>query len=159
MELVSVAAVAENGVIGRDGEIPWPSIPEDREQYRRRIAGDPVILGRSTFESMRDDLPGRAQIVMSRTERSFSESSAYHAGSVEEALECAASMDAKCVYVIGGAAIYRAFFPRTDRLILSRVHGAYEGDATFPEWNEDEWCLVSETAYDRFTLEEWERAE
>lgn len=157
MEVIAVAAVAENGVIGSEGEIPWPSIPEDREQYRARIAGDPVILGRSTFESMRDDLPGRAQIVMSRTERSYPEPSAYHAGSVEEALECAASMDAKCVYVIGGEAIYRAFFPRTDRLVLSRVQGTYDGDATFPAWDEDDWELVSETAYDRFTLEEWER--
>ena len=56
MELVSVAAVAENGVIGNDGELPWPSIPADKRQYRGRVAGSPVVLGRRTFKSMREDL-------------------------------------------------------------------------------------------------------
>jgi len=71
MELVSVAAVADNRTIGLNGEIPWESIPEDKEQYRSRIADDPVILGRRTFESMRKDLPGRAQVVLSRDERDY----------------------------------------------------------------------------------------
>jgi len=65
-ELISVAAVAENGVIGRNGELPWPSIPADKRQYRTRIADWPVILGRRTFDSMREDLPGTAQVVLGR---------------------------------------------------------------------------------------------
>jgi dihydrofolate reductase len=56
MELVSVAALADNRVIGDAGELPWPSIPADKQQYRARIANDPVILGRVTFDSMRDAL-------------------------------------------------------------------------------------------------------
>ena len=71
MKLVSVAAVAENGVIGRDGELPWESIPADKRQYRNRVADAPVILGRRTFDSMRDDLPGSHQIVLSRAERDY----------------------------------------------------------------------------------------
>lgn len=67
IKLITVAAVAENGVIGRKGELPWPSIPADKRQYRNRIADWPVILGRRTFDSMRDDLPGTARIVSSRS--------------------------------------------------------------------------------------------
>jgi len=158
MELVSVAAVAENGVIGDDGEIPWPSIPADRRQYRERVAGSPVVLGRRTFESMREDLPGSAQVVLSRSERSFEEPSAHHAAGVEEAVEVAASLGADTAYVLGGGGIYELFQPHVDRMVLSRVPGEYEGDSTYPEWDREEWELTDSTEYDRFTLEEWRRA-
>lgn len=158
MELISVAAVAENGVIGRDGELPWPSIPEDKAQYRGRIAAHPVALGRRTFESMLDDLPGSAQIVLSRSERRYDVDTAHHASGVEEAAAVADSLAADRLYVIGGAEIYALFQPHLDRMVLSRVHGSYEGDAHYPEWDPDEWTLASETAFDRFTLEEWVRA-
>lgn len=101
MELVSVAALAENRVIGRDDELPW-SIPEDRQQYRSRIADNPVILGRITFESMLEDLPGSIQIVMSRSDREYDLPAAFHADSVTEAIEVASFHDAEVAYVIGG---------------------------------------------------------
>ena len=157
MELVSVAALAENGVIGRDGELPWDSIPADKAQYRALIADDPVIMGRRTFESMLDDLPGRAQIVLSRTERGYDVETAVRAESIEAAIEHAESFGTDTAYVIGGGAIYELFQPHLDRMVLSRVRGAYEGDTYYPEWDETEWELVSETGYDRFTLEEWRR--
>jgi dihydrofolate reductase len=158
MELVSVAAVAENGVIGRDGEIPWPSIPEDRRQYRARIADAPVILGRVTFDSMRDDLPGTAQIVLSQSESEYDIESAYHASGVDDAVAVAESLGADRAYVIGGGAIYDLFQPAIDRMVLSRIPGEYDGDAYFPEWDPDEWNLVDRVEYDDFTLEEWVRA-
>jgi len=157
MELVSVAAVAENGVIGDDGELPWPSIPADKRQYRGRVAGSPVVLGRRTFESMREDLPGSAQVVLSRSERSFEEPSAHHAAGVEEAVEVAASLGADTAYVLGGGGIYELFQPHVDRMVLSRVPGEYEGDSTYPEWDREEWELTDSIEYDRFTLEEWRR--
>ncbi|WP_148413445.1 dihydrofolate reductase HdrA [Haloferax sp. KTX1] len=159
MELVSVAALAENRVIGRDGELPWPSIPADKEQYRARIADDPVVLGRTTFESMLDDLPGSAQIVMSRSERSFAVDTARRAASVEDAVDIAESLGAETAYVIGGAAIYALFQPHLDRMVLSRVPGEYEGDAFYPEWDDDEWELDAATDYEGFTLQEWVRAD
>ena len=158
MELVSVAAVAENGVIGNDGELPWPSIPADKRQYRGRVAGSPVVLGRRTFESMREDLPGSAQVVLSRSERFFEEPSARHAAGVEEAVDIAASLGADTAYVLGGGGIYELFQPHVDRMVLSRVPGEYEGDSTYPEWDREEWELTDSTEYDRFTLEEWRRA-
>lgn len=157
MELVSVAAIADNLVIGKDGELPWDSLPEDKRQYRARIAADPVILGRRTFESMLDDLPGRAQIVLSRTEREYDIETAYHAGSVEEAVDIAASLGAETAYVIGGADVYALFQPHLDRMVLSRVPDEYDGDAYYPEWNPDDWEFVDETSFAGFTVEEWER--
>jgi dihydrofolate reductase len=158
MELVSVAALAENRTIGKDGGIPWDDIPADRAQYRERIANDPVVLGRRTFESY-DDLPGSAQVVLSRSEREFDAPTAHHAGSVEEALDVLASLDADRAYVIGGAAIYELFQPHLDRMVLSRVPGTYEGDVFYPEWDEEDWRLVEETGYGQFTLREWERVD
>ncbi len=157
MELVSVAALADNRVIGDDGELPWPSIPADKEQYRDRIADDPVILGRVTFESMRDDLPGSAQIVLSRSERAFEEATAHHASGVDDAIAIAEDLDASQAYIIGGAGIYGLFQPHVDRMVLSRVPGEYEGDAYYPEWDDEQWTRESTTEYDRFRLEEWVR--
>jgi len=157
MELISVAAVADNGVIGRNGELPWPSVPADKRQYRNRIADWPVILGRRTFDSMRDDLPGRVQVVLSRSASDYGIESAHHASGVDDAIETVESLGDDRAYVIGGAGIYALFQPVVDRMILSRIPGDYDGDAYFPEWNTDEWTVVDRTPYDEFTLEEWVR--
>jgi dihydrofolate reductase len=159
MELITVAAVADNGVIGRDGEIPWPSLPADKQQDRQRSADGPVLSGRRTLASKRDPLPGSAQIVLSRTEREYDLDSATHAFDVEEAVAAAEATGRERAYVIGGGAIYELFQPVVDRMLLSRVPGEYEGDSYFPDWDREAWDLVERTAYDRFTLEEWARTE
>jgi dihydrofolate reductase len=156
MELVSVAALAENRAIGSDGDLPWEPIPADRRQYRERISDAPVVIGRRTFETY-DDLPGSAQVVLSRSVESFDAETAHHAAGVGEALDVLASLDADRAYVIGGAGIYDLFQPHIDRMVLSRVPGTHEGDAFYPEWNEEEWRLREDREYDRFTLQHWER--
>ena len=159
MELVSVAALTDDRVIGKNGELPWPSIPADKKQYRERIAASPVVLGRRTFESMLDDLPGAMQVVLSRSEQSFDVETAVHARGVEEAVEVAATHGSDTAYVIGGAKIYELFQPHLDRMLLSRVPGTYDGDSYYPAFDASEWRLVSETEYDGFTLETWERSD
>ncbi len=159
MELVSVAALDANRLIGDDGELPWPSIPADKQQYRERIANDPVILGRVTFESMLDDLPGSHQIVLSRSTGSFDVETAHHASDVEGAVAVADSLGADRAYVLGGGAIYALFQPHIDRMILSRVEGEHEGDTYYPDWDDADWELVEETPYERFRLQEWVRAD
>ncbi|MFB6150177.1 MAG: dihydrofolate reductase [Haloarculaceae archaeon] len=156
MELVSVAAVAENGVIGRGDEVPW-DLPADVRQYRERVAGYPVILGRRTFE-MFDDLPGTHQVVLSRTERDWPGERVHHASSVEEAVAVAESLGAERAYVIGGSAIYELFLPHLDRMVLTRVPGEYEGDSYYPDWDEDGWDRVDVEVYERFAVETWVRA-
>ncbi|NHN41174.1 dihydrofolate reductase [Halorubellus sp. JP-L1] len=157
MEIVSVAAVAGNGVIGAGDRLPW-DLPEEVRRYRERVADDPVAIGRRTFQ-MFDDLPGREQIVLSRTERDWERPTAHHAGGVEDAIDVASDLDGDTLYVLGGSAIYEAFLDVVDRQLLSRVHGEYDGDAHYPEFDRDEWTLAGETEYDGYTLEEWVRAD
>lgn len=170
VQLVSVAALAENRAIGTDGEVPWPHIEADVRQYRERVAGSPVILGRRTFDSMRDDLPGSRQIVVSRSVASVDVPTAVVADGVDSALERAAEIAGDAVdtgdaadtgddtvYVLGGGAIYELFQPHLDRMVLSHVAGSYEGDTFYPAWDPDEWTVADETAFDRFTLREWVR--
>ena len=159
MELVSVAAVAENRAIGLDGELPWDRLAGDKEQYRARVAGHPVLLGRRTFESMLDDLPGSEQIVLSRTEQEFDVSTAHYAADVETAVALLEALGADVGYVLGGGGIYELFQPHLDRMYLSRVPGSYEADSFYPEFDEDEWRLLETTAYEGFTLEEWGRVD
>lgn len=155
MELVSVAAVADNGVIGDDDEVPW-HLPEDKKQYRALVAESPVIFGRRTYE-MFSDMPGSAQVVLSRTERAFDRETAHWAPDVEGAVAVAESLGAPRAYVLGGSAIYELFQPHVDRMVLSRVPGEYDGDSYFPEWDERDWELVGTTEYEGFTVEEWVR--
>ena len=159
MQLVSVAALAENRAIGRDGEVPWPHIEADVRQYRERVAGSPVILGRRTFDSMRDDLPGSRQIVVSRSVDSVDVPTAVVADGVDAAIERAAEIAGgdDSVYVLGGETIYELFQPHLDRMFLSHVAESYEGDTFYPAWDPDEWTVAAETAFDRFTLREWVR--
>lgn len=157
LDLISVAAVAENGVIGNDGEIPWPSIQTDKRQYRDRITDHPVILGRRTFELMRDDLPGSAQIVLSRTEREYDLDSVCHASGIDDTVAVASDLGTDRAYVIGGAGIYDLFQPVVDKMVLSRIPDEYEGDTYFPEWDGECWKRVKTVDYEKFTLEEWIR--
>ncbi|WP_436925284.1 dihydrofolate reductase [Halosimplex amylolyticum] len=155
MELVSVAAVAENGVIGRHDEVPW-DLPEDKKQYRERVAGHPTVFGRRTYEMFADP-PGSAQIVLSRSPREYDRETASHASDVAETVEIAESLGTDRAFVLGGGAIYDLFQPHLDRMVLTRVPGEYEGDTFYPEFDEDEWLLVETEAYENFTVETWER--
>ena len=159
VQLVSIAALAENRAIGRDGEVPWPHIEADVRQYRERVAGSPVIVGRRTFDSMRDDLPGARQIVVSRSVDAVDVPTAVVADGVDSAIERAEEMAGTedPVYVLGGGAIYELFQPHLDRMVLSRVAGSYEGDTFYPAWDEAKWTVAEETEFDRFTLREWVR--
>jgi dihydrofolate reductase len=156
VQLVSVAAVAENGVVGADGGLPW-HYPADVEQYRARVADAPVALGRPTHESMRSNPAGRARVVLSRTERSHDDPDAHHAGGVAEAVDVARSLGAETLYVLGGASVYALFQPHLHRMVLSRVEGTYPGDVFYPEYDEADWVLVARTPYDGFAVEELRR--
>ena len=157
MELISVTALAENRVIGDDGGLPWDSLPADKRQYRETVAGNPVILGRRTFESFGEERPGSRQIVLSRTERDADLETVSFVPNRTHALEVAREADSQTVYVLGGEAIYRLFQPHVNRMRLSRIPGEYEGDAHYPDWNRADWVLVHEQPYPGFRLEEWER--
>ena len=160
MELTAVAAVAENGVIGdADGEIPWPSIPMDREQYRAHVAGHPVILGRKTFESMLDDLPGNHQIVLTSNPAMIREDDAVSpVSSATNAIDRARTLaGSSAAFVLGGGAVYESMLPSCDRLRISRVQGSFQGSVMFPPIDERKWYLEKTVPATEITLEIWER--
>lgn len=158
MDLVTVAAVADNDVIGERGELPWASVPADKRQYRERVSDHPVILGRRTFESMLDDLPGRYQIVLSRDRsRAYEVDSAVVVHSPEEAITQAEARDSDVAYVLGGGAVFELFMPLVDKLIISRIPGSYPGDTMFPDIDPEIWSLTDEREFPGFTLQQWVR--
>lgn len=130
-----IAAVADNGVIGFQGALPW-RLPADLKRFKKLTMGKPMIMGRRTWESIGKALPGRVSIVLSR-DPAYRAEGAVVATSIVEALVDADDSDE--VMVIGGAALYEALLPRADVMYLTAVHTEPPGDVTFPEWNPDEW--------------------
>lgn len=131
-----VAARARNGVIGRDGKIPW-RIPADFAHFKRVTVGHPLILGRTTFEGIGQPLPDRQSIVVTHN-RDWSYDGVLVAGSVEEALRRAADLD-DVASIGGGAAIYAVAMPHATHQILTEVQATPEGDSLYPDFDEAQW--------------------
>lgn len=133
--VILVAAVAANGVIGRDGELPW-RIAADMRHFKRMTLGKPVIMGRKTFESLGRALPERRNIVITRR-ADWSAPGAERAESLDAALAMAA--DAPEIAVIGGAEIYALALPVAHRLELTEVQARPDGDTVFPGFDRRQW--------------------
>lgn len=127
-EIVFHVARADNGVIGRDGALPW-RLPEDLKRFKTLTMGKPMIMGRKTFESFPAPLPGRRHIVLTR-DTGWSAPGAEVAHSVEQALAMAG--DVAEIAVIGGAEIFALFMAHADRIELTEVHRTVEGDTKMP---------------------------
>ena len=142
--LALVVAVAKNGVIGMDGGMPW-HLSTDLKRFKRDTMGKPIIMGRKTFESIGKALPGRLNIVVSRSE--FSADDTVHANSIDAALFLAEGWaqehGAEEICVIGGGQIYRETVSRASRLYVTHVMAEPDGDTRFPEIKEAEWAPVS----------------
>jgi len=135
-----VAAVAENGVIGKDGHLPW-RLPDDWKFFKRLTVDHTVVMGRKTFDEIERPLANRRNVVVSRNP-AFRPLGVTVVPSLEEALALGATEDE--VFVIGGAEIYRQALARADRLYLTVVHAAVEGDTRFPEFDRAGWVLEEE---------------
>lgn len=159
MAVTLVAAVADNGVIGRNGDLPW-RLPEDWRLVKQRTMGGVLVMGRRTYESIGRPLPGRTTVVVTR-DRDWSADGVLVASAVDDALAVARQHGE--VYVFGGAQLYAATLPRADRLLLTRVHGSPEGDTFWPGTDRGEplpdadparWREVARTPYDGFDVVE-----
>jgi dihydrofolate reductase len=141
VRIAFVVAVAENGVIGRNGQLPW-RLPSDLKRFRKLTMGKPVVMGRKTYESIGKPLDGRDNIVVTR-QPDFHPPGVRVASSVEQALalgqELAARRGADEVMVIGGAEVYRMALPRAERLYLTLVHAEPEGDVRFHAPDPQQW--------------------
>ena len=132
-----VVAVAENGVIGQQGELPWGRLPADLQHFKRLTLGHPVVMGRKTFDSLGRALPKRPNLVVTR-QADWSAPNCETLPSVLAALARARELDEE-VCVIGGGEIYREALPAADVIYLTEVHHAFEGDAYFPALSPTDW--------------------
>jgi dihydrofolate reductase len=140
--IVFVLAIAENGVIGGRGKIPW-RIAEDMRHFKAVTMGKPIIIGRKTWDSFpKKPLPGRTNIVVTR-DRGFSAEGAVVVHSLDDALARAQSENPSEIVIAGGADIYEALRERADRIHLTEVHAAFDGDATFAPFDSAHWRETS----------------
>ncbi|HRP24686.1 MAG TPA: dihydrofolate reductase [Thauera sp.] len=134
-EIVIVAALARNGVIGRDNGLPW-RLKADLQHFRALTMGHPILMGRNTWESLGRPLPGRRNLVVTR-DTTFKADGAEVFTDPEAAI--AAAADAERLFVIGGAQLYKTLFPRAERLVLTEVWADVEGDAHFPMFDRSDF--------------------
>ncbi len=136
-----IVAMARNNVIGNKNSLPW-SIPEDMAYFKKVTMGKPVIMGKKTFESIGKVLPGRKNIVLTKT-GDFQVKDCFTAGNIEEAISLTEGHEE--VMIIGGASVYEQFLPLARRLYLTIIDEDILGDTFFPELNHNEWKEVSRT--------------
>ncbi|MDB5638693.1 MAG: diacylglycerol kinase [Bradyrhizobium sp.] len=145
MEVVLIVAVADNGVIGARGSIPW-RLKTDQQRFKMLTTGKPVVMGRKTFVSLRRPLPGRTNIVVTR-DRSFRAAGAVVTTSFADARAVATGdalrRSATEIAVIGGAEIYGQWMPYADRLEITEVHARPEGDTCFAAIDAADWEEVA----------------
>lgn len=141
-EIAMIAAVARNGVIGRDGDLPW-RIPSDLAFFKKVTMGKPILMGRKQFESVGRPLPGRVNIVVSRQKDYRPEGVLVFSdfdSALDHARTIAAAEGASEVMIIGGGEIYALGIAHADRLYLTEVDLAPEGDTRFPVLDPAVWA-------------------
>jgi len=139
MTVSIIVAMAENGVIGRDMDLPW-HISADLKRFKALTMGHHIVMGRKTFESIGRLLPGRTTVIVTR-QPDYQVDGAVIVNSMEAAQ--AAATDDSELFIIGGGQIYEIALPLADRLHVTRVHTEVDGDTSFPAVDWDQWELVS----------------
>jgi dihydrofolate reductase len=147
--VVLVVAKAENGAIGRGGELPW-HLRSDMRYFREITMGKPIVMGRRTFKSLPRVLDGRLNIVLSR-DRGFVAPDAVMAHSLKEGLDAARASAARTgafeIMIIGGEELFREVLPQAHRIYLTEVHASPKADTFFPALDPNEWREVSREAH------------
>ncbi len=162
--LSHIVAASENNIIGIENGLPW-HLPNDFKYFKNKTWGMPVIMGSNTFESMKKDLPGRINIVLTK-KTDWRPENVFIANDIDEAIAKAKESDAKEIFIIGGGKIFKETLPVVDRIYLTRVHTVVEGDTSYPEIDTSKWKKVSEEPHKAdeknnypYTFEVWERTE
>ena len=133
-----LAAVSENGVIGKDGDLPW-RLPDEMKYVKRTTMGHTLLMGRKTYESIGKPLPGRTSIVVTRNRAYDPHPEVIVVESFAAGVEAARERGETVCFVFGGESLYAEALPTADALYLTRVHTAVEGDAFFPAFDESAW--------------------
>ncbi|MEX2131688.1 MAG: dihydrofolate reductase [Pseudohongiellaceae bacterium] len=145
MKLSLICALAQNGIIGKNNKLPW-HLSEDLKYFKRTTMGKTIIMGRKTFESIGKPLPGRTNIIVTRS-RDYEVDNARVVDSLADAIDLAENISiidgSDEVFVIGGAELFKIALPLVDRMHLTLVHAEVEGDTWFPEFDAEEWAESS----------------
>src|SRR3954464_7334561 len=148
MRISIIVAVAENGVIGRGGTLPW-RLSADLQRFKRLTMGHTIIMGRRTWESIGRPLPGRKTVIVTlQPAYRVDEDYIQVAHSLAAAVECAENSGDDEAFIIGGAELYREATGAADRLYITKVHASVDGDTYFPEINWGDWRLVESEEHD-----------
>jgi dihydrofolate reductase len=142
MMISMIVAVAENGVIGKNNDLPW-HLPDDLKFFKNTTKGHVILMGRKCFESFGKPLPHRTNVIITRNTE-YKQEGAKVVHSLEDALSVAKEKQETEVFVCGGEEIYRQSMDKADKLYLTRIHAKVEGDVHFPDYDEDQWELISE---------------
>lgn len=168
IKLSLIAARARNGVIGREGGLPW-KLSDDLALFKKTTRGKPVIMGRNTWESLpKRPLPGRANIVLTRDWSYGAEGTRVYSNlvaAIQAAKAIAARAGEREVFIMGGESLYRRALPLADRLYLTEVDAEVEGDVVFPAFDESAFCEAGSAHHEQderneyaFTFRVLERA-
>lgn len=156
MRIIIIAAIAQNGVIGKaNGEMPW-HVKEEFQHFKQTTLSSPVIMGRKTFETLGKPLKGRENIIITRNENfkvDFEETTICH--SLDEAISYCHSKDCEKIFIIGGGNIYHQAIPIANEMILSFMKFEAVGEVKFPEIKNDIWKLVSTEYREQFEIRKY----
>ncbi|HEX9164065.1 MAG TPA: dihydrofolate reductase [Thermoanaerobaculia bacterium] len=147
MTISIIAALANNNVIGRDNQLPW-HMPADLKRFKQLTTGHHLLMGRRTYESVGKPLPGRVNVVISRSP-DYAPPGVAVARSLDEAISKAEAAGDGEIFIGGGSGVFEQAIHRADRMYLTRVHAEPEGDTFFPEFDDvNEWQLVDAEHYE-----------
>ena len=156
MEVIGIAAVGRNGVIGADGDIPW-RIPADWARFKRLTMGQVLIMGRKTWASIGRALPGRTTFVVTR-DKMWRGEGVYAVPTLDQAFAEAAAKEPGTIFVAGGGEIYRAAWDRLTRLEITEVDAEPDGDVTFPPIDPQLWSEISREPHQGYVFVSYRRA-
>jgi len=143
-----IAAVAENGVIGKNNDLPW-NLPDDMKYFMQTTKAHYVIMGRKNYQSIPEKfrpLPNRTNIVVTR-QQNFKAEGCVVVHSIEDGIQRARANNEQEVFIIGGAEIYRQGMKHTQRMYLTEIKAAIDGDTSFPAFNKEDWKEVSRISH------------
>ena len=160
--LSHIVAASENNVIGAKGDMPW-HLPNDFKYFKNKTWGMPVIMGRKSYDALKESLPGRINIVVTKR-TDFQPQDAFVFNNIKDAIAKAKESDAREIFIIGGGEIFKQTIDIVSRIYLTRVRAVIEGDTYYPEINKNIWKLVSAQPFPAddknnypYTFEVWEK--
>ncbi len=162
--LSHIVAASENNIIGIKNGLPW-HLPGDFKYFKNKTWSMPVIMGRNTFESLKKDLPGRINIVVTK-KRDWHPENVFVTHGIDEAIEKAKESEAKEIFIIGGGEIFKQTIEKVNRIYLTRVHTTVEGDTLYPQLDTSQWKLIKQESFPAdeknnypYTFEVWEKVD